>query len=451
MKNYFINNILNILLVMIALLIANNVYTQAPQAFKYQAIARDGQGNILANKDIGIRIKILLGIGADTVVYSEVHNTRTNQFGLIHLEIGNGEDKQGSIETINWQAADFYLQVEMGDISSSIYQVLGKSQLLSVPYAMYADKAGNTFSGKYNDLSDLPDIIDSVSAILDTTTKFLTYEIDSSITNEIQTLADVISQNNSANGQIKDMDDPTDDQDAATKAYVDALEKQIQTLQNTMKGGGYVEDIENNFYNTFKIGDQIWMAENLKTTKYNDGTEIPLVLDSATWRSLSTPGYCWYNNDSSYANVYGVLYNWFAIDTASNGNKNICPDGWHIPTDAEWEELEISLGIPLDVVNDMGRRGTNEGSKIATNKNLWTDGILKNDPEFGSSGFNALPGGYRNQISQYRDFTTGSHWWSATEYFTNMAYYRGLLYNHSDICKDNHFKVTGFSVRCLKD
>ncbi len=116
---------------------------QAPQAFKYQAVARDGQGNILPNQDISLRIKILSGTSSDNIVYLENHNLRTNQFGLINIEIGNGEDKQGSIENINWQAESYYLQVEMGELNTSTYQILGKSQFLSVPYALYAEKAGN--------------------------------------------------------------------------------------------------------------------------------------------------------------------------------------------------------------------------------------------------------------------------------------------------------------------
>ncbi len=116
---------------------------QVPQAFKFQAVARDGQGNILPNQDISLRIKILLGTSSDNIVYLETHDLRTNQFGLMHLEIGKGENKQGSIENINWQAGNYYLQVEMGDIYTSNYQILGKSQLLSVPYALYAEKAGN--------------------------------------------------------------------------------------------------------------------------------------------------------------------------------------------------------------------------------------------------------------------------------------------------------------------
>jgi len=101
-----------------------------------------------------------------------------------------------------------------------------------------------------------------------------------------------------------------------------------------------VTDIDGNVYHIVAIGTQVWMAENLKTTKYNDGTFIPLVTDSTAWGNLSTPGYCWYNNDAAtYKNTYGALYNWFTVNTGK-----LSPKGWHIPSDTEWETLITYLG-----------------------------------------------------------------------------------------------------------
>jgi len=109
---------------------------------------------------------------------------------------------------------------------------------------------------------------------------------------------------------------------------------------NPTTTAGKVTDIDGNVYDTVKIGTQIWIIENLKTTKYNDGTSIPMVTDSAAWINLTTPGYCWHKNTSaSYKNTYGALYNWYAVNTGK-----LAPKGWHVPSDAEWTTLITYLG-----------------------------------------------------------------------------------------------------------
>jgi hypothetical protein len=121
------------------------------------------------------------------------------------------------------------------------------------------------------------------------------------------------------NHKITNKANPENDQDAATKAYVDALMVQLYD-QGVLK----VKDGDGNLYNVIKIGDQLWMKENLKTTRYNDGSTIPLVIDITTWANLTTPGYCWYNNDkATYGNTYGALYNWYPVKTGK-----LCPAVW---------------------------------------------------------------------------------------------------------------------------
>jgi uncharacterized protein (TIGR02145 family) len=211
--------------------------------------------------------------------------------------------------------------------------------------------------------------------------------------------------------------------------------------------GDPVTDIEGNTYQTVWIGGQNWMAENLKTTTYNDGTPIALIENDTDWENENTGAYCWYNNDSAqHAETYGAFYNWHAVNTG-----NLCPDGWHVPTDEEWKALEMELGMSQAAANEIGWRGTNEGSKLAGNADLWENGGLKNDSLFGSSGFSALPGGRRAYHGAFYDKSQIGRWWNSTEIDSSKAGARNLYYNRTRVRRINAYKVSGLSVRCLRD
>lgn len=218
----------------------------------------------------------------------------------------------------------------------------------------------------------------------------------------------------------------------------------------TSSGGtGTVTDIDGNVYPTILIGDQEWMAENLKVTHYRNGDPIHHVTDNDQWTSLSSGAYCYYDNDPSNVDTYGALYNWYAVDYS----RNIATAGWHVPTDNEIKELEIYLGMTQAQADDTGYRGTNEGSMLAGNANLWYDGALENNSEFGTSGFTALPGGYRyGYDGGFYDIGYYAGFWSSTEYYSyNSAWYRSLNYRNSEVVRGNSSKVHGFSVRCVRD
>ena len=192
-------------------------------------------------------------------------------------------------------------------------------------------------------------------------------------------------------------------------------------------------DINGNSYKHVKIGNQIWMAENLKTIKYNDGTAIPFVTDITAWDTLTTPGYCWYDNDEiAYADKYGALYNWYTIETGK-----ICPTGWHVPTDSEWTEL-------TDYLTANGHSGTEGAALRATSG--WNNGVNGTD----DYGFAALPGGYlgygkSDLVGRY------SYWWSSTEYSSTQARLRIIMDLNNLVLSDYNNKKLGFSVRCTKD
>jgi uncharacterized protein (TIGR02145 family) len=215
----------------------------------------------------------------------------------------------------------------------------------------------------------------------------------------------------------------------------------------------FVKDGDGNVYTTITIGTQTWLKENLKTTTYNDGTPIPLVSKSTTWSNLSTPAFCWYNNDeASFKSGYGALYNWYAISITTNGGKNICPSGFHVPSDVEWTVLTDYL-----TSNGFGYGGN--GADIAKALSAtwgWnassTLGTPGNDPgSNNSSGFTAVPGGYRNINGTFSNFGFYGHWWSSTETSDGYACYRILGFSGYNIGSNYKYMNYGSSILCLED
>ncbi len=199
-------------------------------------------------------------------------------------------------------------------------------------------------------------------------------------------------------------------------------------------------DADGNVYKTVIIGDQLWMAENLKTTKYNDGTDIPLVTDGRKWASLTSPGFCWYDNDrESYGDIYGGLYNWFAVNTVK-----LCPDGWHVP---DIEELNIIAGY-------LGGEAIAGGKLKETGTTHWKS---PNTDATNESGFTGRPGGFRSRIWDTKCYGKFGHlgmfgyWWSYSAYDANTAWIGELGYNTGSVVGNHVDKGKGLSVRCLKD
>ena len=213
------------------------------------------------------------------------------------------------------------------------------------------------------------------------------------------------------------------------------------------KGELFVTDIDGNIYPTVKIGEQIWMAENLKTTHYANGNSIQLVSDNYYWDNLGNndydKAYCWYNNDKASKDIYGALYTYAA---ATNGNsygydvQGVCPNGWHLPNNSEWSELISNLG-GISVA----------GSKMAGYSNLWLNGNLVNSSDFGTSGFNAVPSGGRLATGgAFGSLHREAIWWSSTE----AEYYGGSFYEihyNNGGSSANSLKACGWTVRCIKN
>jgi uncharacterized protein (TIGR02145 family) len=204
---------------------------------------------------------------------------------------------------------------------------------------------------------------------------------------------------------------------------------------------GNMKDQEGNTYKTVTIGSQVWMAENLRTMVYRNGDPITNISDDIQWKNLTSGAYCCYDNSTKNSKIYGCLYNWYAL----NDNRNIAPVGWHVPSDSDWKTLTDYLG------------GVNESSV-----KLKETGINHWRSETGAtneSGFTALPGGYRGQITfggadlgyNYAWQGTFCFWWTSTDTLSTYAFERGL----NDILNrvENGYapKDHGNSIRCVKN
>ncbi|MDD3731704.1 MAG: fibrobacter succinogenes major paralogous domain-containing protein, partial [candidate division Zixibacteria bacterium] len=209
---------------------------------------------------------------------------------------------------------------------------------------------------------------------------------------------------------------------------------------------GTVTDIDGNVYQTITIGTQVWMAENLKVTHYREGDAIPHVTDGTTWAGLTTGAYCEYNNDVNNVAVYGRLYNWYAVIDS----RNIAPEGWHVPSDEEWKQLEMYLGMSQADADITDWRGTDEGGKLKE-----TGTIHWYSPNTGAnneSGLSALPAGSRLSNGSYTNLRVGTYFQTSTEEsISHYGWTRQLIFSSSQISRSCLNKRYGFSVRCVKD
>ena len=268
---------------------------------------------MIINSNVYFKFNVIQGSQTAVPVFTETHYVPTDDLGQVTLIIGEGTANTGVFSEIDWSLGSYYLGIELSINGDNGYVAMGTTQLLSVPFALYAANSGNA-------TPTTPD------------------------------LEAVLAENNSANNQqIKDLQDPTDPQDAVTKNYtyskaeVDALIANLQSqIDNTETTS--VTDIDGNTYDYITYGDQDWTVDNAAMETYRDGTPIPQVTDATEWENLTTGAWAYYNNDPTK----GKLYNWYAVmgihDTdESTPNKEFAPEGWHVPSDTEWTTLENHL------------------------------------------------------------------------------------------------------------
>lgn len=196
-----------------------------------------------------------------------------------------------------------------------------------------------------------------------------------------------------------------------------------------------VADIDGNNYSVVTIGSQCWMGENLKTSKFRDGSPIPQVTDVDQWKSQLTPAFCWYDNDNANEATYGKLYNWFAVEDP----RGLCPAGWHMPSDAEFMVLTRYLGEADDV----------SGGRLKEAGTAHWD--APNEGGSNSSGFTGLPGGMRFQEGQFDHMGKNGLFWSSRRESESLANYLTLTFNSAASYRTYMYKRSGFSCRCVKD
>lgn len=359
-------------------------FGQVPQAIKYQAVVRNVDGEAILNAPIGVRVNILQGTANGPVAYSETHTAMSNNVGIIVFEIGNGTVISGNFTLIDWGMDAFYVELEVDPDGGMNYTPIGTSPLFSVPYALYAAETENV-----NDA-------------------------DADPSNEIQCLS------------VSETGD--------TLYISDCNYVIVPGISAANSGGGpgnQVADFDGNLYDIIVIGDQSWLKQCLYSEHDYSGNAID--------------GRYNYNDDPANASVWGSLYTWEATmngagSSSSNpsGVQGICPEGWHVPSKAEYEALLSFLG---------GIIGT--GGKLKETGTTYWD--PPNSGATNETQFSARGAGQRGIAGDYLYLKQQNYLWMATENNGSTAYNLTLYSNQTGAMTHTNNKESAFSVRCVKD
>lgn len=444
-----------------AVLLTASIWAQAPQKFSYQAVIRNASSALVVNQKIGVRISVLQTSASGVSVYSERHEPTTNDNGLIAIEIGGGTVTAGEFAKIDWSKGPFYVRTETDPSGGTNYTISGESQLLSVPYALFA---ANSVAGGKGPKGDTGAV--GPQGPVGLPGKDGMNGKDGAV--GAQGPAGLPGKDGLNGKDGKDGTFPTGNKKGEMNYWdgntwisvTPGNNGQLLTFCNgvptwtiggqcpdaTPPTSGYgpnITDVDGNSYKTLYIGTQQWMGENLKVKKYNDGTEILNVTDNSKWEysysnNVYTSGYAAFANNNNNIQTYGLLYNWIVINKNANGSKNVCPLGWHVPSDIEWTVLSDYLGSDTLVGGKLKEVGE----------------IHWKNPNIGavnSHYFNALPAGYRHYNGEFFELGTSTFWWSAAHEGNDGAWTRNINNNSTKLNRINNNNMFGYSIRCLKD
>jgi len=567
----------------------HDLKAQVPNRMSYQAVVRDATNNLLNDALIGVQISILKGSVNGIIVYSETHSPTTNSNGLMSIEVGGGVFGVGSFSLINWADGPYFLKTAIDPLGGTNYTIIGTSQLLSVPFALYAASSGSSIPGPQGPPGFLSNgsnagntpfwdgtmwVVDnsnlhnsgagigigtnnpSPSAKLDvssSTQGFLPPRLTKSQRDAIVSpalgltiynITDNCLQwwngnvwydgcgNNSVAGSIGFLNcssinnfgtltvgspaigvsfevgysggnggshtgqtvsstgitglnavlspgdfligngsltysingTPSGSGIASFNLNIGGMSCVVNVLINDVLGAntpatcgatnvhnpqlnyGLLMDQDGNSYKTIIIGNQTWMAENLKVRHYQNGDLIPLVTNDVAWSGLSSGATCWYNNDSStYDCPFGKLYNWHAVVDA----RNVCPSGWHVPTDEDWSTL-INFLDPNANGGDNYSNIAGGKMKSSTTQYWQSPNTIANN----ESGFSGMPSGYRINNGTFDVILYSSPIWSSSDFMISNVSYGFIRELYFSLGNANRYlmpKEVGLSVRCVKD
>ncbi len=385
------------------------VHAQTETGIPYQGILRDNTGSELTNTSASIQAIIRINTLNGQIIFSESHSVTTDDFGYFQIIIGTGSVNNSfpDFSQIDWSTNLKFLQIQVN--TGNGFTDLGTSQLLSVPYALFADDCDCDMS-----ISPTGDTLFTGGG------GFLIVPGLSNANPEFGGFGIIVLPGNNICA--------------------------AQQISVTTCGGETSIDYNGYTYDLVEINNQCWFGENLRTESLNDGTPIPNITDNLQWSNSTTPAYCKFSNSDVNGNTYGYLYNFYAVTT-----DNLCPVGWHVPSDCDFMFLENSIGLTLSQQQAGGWRGTNQGALLKST-NLWFS-----NPGSDDFSFTALPGGYRlysvnaAQTGTFNSRLRYAFFWTSSSSSATNAFIRSLFFDYNTILRQGYNKSTGASVRCIRD
>ena len=398
--------------------IATLALAQVPQKFSYQSVIRNSGNQLIANQTVGIKISVLQGSANGTVVYAETHSPTTTAYGLANLEIGGGNVLSGNFATIDWSNGLFFVKTETDLNGGNAYTITSTQQLLSVPYAFRAEDISYRVSQTGDTL-----FIGNGGFVI---------------------VPGISAANSSGGGNGGDGGGGSAGTSTGTTAHTCGT-------PNVVNAGltyNSVIDQEGNIYKTIVIGNREWMAENLKTTTYRNGNPIVSGLSATQWSGTTSGAWAHYNGDASLDCPYGKLYNFYACSDA----RQLCPTGWHVPTEAEWSTLinQFDPGAQggINWSNFAGGPLKSTGTTQA-GTGLWN---APNSGATNTSGFSALPGGFITTLGASNNSVLNGYFWTSSEVNSTTGYGRTFYHDPGSVIQTANFgKRSGMSVRCIRD